>query len=299
MNEIKKSYIFILIIILTVILTFSSFGKAIRDQEKIQQIKVGNFSLSASMQPVPLISFGQNIIDKGDVEVFSYISQLKGSKTKFREVIPSILYGVTDTSSLFVQLPIAAQFKSEKFCSRGVQDFLLQFEYAFYTHETSIAVNQLTCLANIGVPTGSSSQNPPTGFGALSFFIGLTASHMATDWYCFTSSGIELPTSHKNTKFGKQFLYEFGVGRNIAYRSDKWIFLWLIELNGEYEQASKIKGFIDPNSGGNSLFLGPSLWFSTQRIILQLGISGVIYQHLFGSQPKDSYFVAADFGWRF
>ena len=131
-------------------------------------------------------------------------------------------------------------------------------------------------------------------------FLGFTANRLATEWYCFTSGGVLLTTQHNHgTKAGNQFIYQGGFGKNIAYASEKWIATWMIELNGLYAQKRRINGVIDQNSGSNLIMLGPSLWFSTPRLIFQAGIAPIIYQHLFGDQLKNSVFIAFNFGWTF
>jgi hypothetical protein len=40
-------------------------------KEKIEQMHVGNFALPTSQQPAPLIAFGQNILDKGELLLFN------------------------------------------------------------------------------------------------------------------------------------------------------------------------------------------------------------------------------------
>jgi hypothetical protein len=113
------------------------------------------------------------------------------------------------------------------------------------------------------------------------------------------STGVSLPTSSEQTRFGNQFLYQWGVGRNILSRPSEFIFTGMIELTGLYGGKNKIKGKVDSNSGGNSLFLTPSLWISTQKFIVQLGVGFPIVQRLFGDQHKNHYLLAANFGWTF
>lgn len=290
-----------LIVGVMIFLVFSVIGKDNPRwvKEEITQVHVGNFALPTSQQPGPLIGFGQNIVDKGDLQLFVFPDQLKGKSKSYVEVIPSILYGINDKFSVFIQLPIAAKFKIEPFKSHGVEDLTIQLEGVVYAKETTVKVNEITLVANMGFPTGSIRKTPATGFGAVSFFLGFTASHTATDWYYFTSSAVTLTTPHKDTKFGNQFLYQFGLSRNISYKADKLIFNWIVELDGLYRQQNRLSGVTDSNSGGNVVLLGPSLWFSTQRLIAQLGISAVISEHLFGSQPRDNYFIAANVGWKF
>ena len=272
---------------------------AISEKDKIVPMKIGNFSLPTSQQPGPLVGFGQNIVDKGDFQIFLYGDRFKGIHKSGAEIIPSFLYGITNTLSLFVQIPVAVKFKFENFVSHGLEDISLQLEGVVYEYNALTKADQITFVAYMSLPTGSLSKIPSTGYGSPTFFLGFTANHMACDWYYFLSSGVLLTTPHKKIKFGNQFLYECGLSRNICYKVDRFIFNWMIELDGVYRQRSKFAGVTDANSGGNDLYFGPSLWFSSQRFIVQGGISWIVAQHLFGTQLKDTYFASVYLGWKF
>lgn len=268
-------------------------------EEEVKHAHVGNFALPVSQQPVPFIGFGENIVDKGDTLFGIRGQQLKGTKVNYVDAVPSFLYGITDKFSIYVVLPIAVKFRLDDTRSHGLEDIIIQFERLLYSKETAKAATEMTFVANVGIPTGSAFKAPPTGFGGPTVFFGITASYTNFDWYVFGSSGVIFsPTYKKNNKFGNQFLYECGLSRNISYKTDKWILNWIIEFDGRYFQRDTVAGRIDPNSGYNTLLLGPSLWFSTQHVILQVGFSGVVSEFVFGCQLKDKYYVAADFFWK-
>lgn len=270
-----------------------------KEEKQYSYVMKGNLALPTSQQPGPLFSFGQNIVDKGDAQAFIYIDQQKGHNKNFIDVIPSVVYGPSDNSSIFVVVPIAAKYKLDNACSSGIEDCFIQGEYAFYNDEHSTYINQATIVANITVPTGSAKKQPSTGFGATSFFVGATAMRLAVDWYFFVSPGAQITTKKCGTKFGDIFFYQGGFARNITYEIKKWIFSFLLELNGTYSKKNVMNNQINPNSGGNIITLGPSLWFSTQKLILQAGIAFPIYQQLNGLQNKERYFAAINIGWKF
>ncbi|HSC24603.1 MAG TPA: hypothetical protein VLB80_00090, partial [Candidatus Babeliales bacterium] len=273
----KKKYF---VLSLSFLFTFLAMGKENVKwvKEKIVQVKTGNFSLPVSQQPGPLIAFGQNIVDKGEWLVLTRVDQLKAHKKSFIEVAPSVIYGINDTISLFIELPIATKFQLNNNVARGIGDLLVQCEGVVYAKETAIMANVITLVGNIGLPTSSAHTEPLIGLGggSTTVFFGFTASHTGQDWYYFVSSGANLTTSRKGTKFGNQFLYEGGISKNICYKVDSWIFNGMIEFDGIYKQRDKINRVIDGNSGGNQLFFYPSLWFSTQRFLGQFGVSWII-----------------------
>jgi hypothetical protein len=274
------------------------FSLQAKTEEDIEPIKEGNLSLPESQQLGPLFSFGQNIIGKDVLQVYSYFDYLKGHRQKSAEIIPAILYGITDSLSVFINFPVSIKNQVNGNKSSGIEDIYAQFEYAAYNKNHLTTIDQWTLVASLYLPTGSQFKNPPTGHGQPSIFLGTTLCHLAIDWYFFTSAGATLVAAKNNNKFGNQFLYQAGMGRNIGTLPG-WIFTWILEFNGIYNQGNNVNGLIDLNSGGNLIFIGPSLWISSKKLILQAGISFPVYQHLFGIQNKNDYFAAFNFGYTF
>lgn len=132
--------------------------------------KIGNFSLPTSQQPAALFGFGGNIIDKGEVQLYLFADYFNGKKKIVSDVIPSVLFGITDDWSVFFNAPFTPIMKDGHHRSSGLEDFFIQLEYAFYNKSTKTYVDQATLVANITYPTGSVHKNPPTGFGAPSLF---------------------------------------------------------------------------------------------------------------------------------
>lgn len=280
-----------------IVMLFFCDGFAAKGDEPI---KVGNFALPTSQQPGPLLGFGQNIVDKHDAQVFLFPDFLIGPCKRFSELAPSILYGIRDDLSLFIELPIAASFCLASQCSSGPEDLIVQLEYAFYTNKNFQAVNQCTAIGALLLPSGNERKDPPTGYGSPSFFLAGTASHLSNQWYCYLSPGMVLTTEHNHhTKVGNIFGFQTGFGKNITYTPDSMIFMWMIELSIIHSQKRKVDGIIDQNSGGTVVMLCPSLWFSTDRFIMQAGIAPIISERLFGCQLKDSMYVVFNFGWKF
>ena len=255
----------------------------------------GNFALPSSQQPAPLISFGENIIGRNQVQVFLFGDDYIGKNKHSVDLIPGILYGITDDFSVFFNVPAAVSYKEGRSHSSGLGDLFLQLEYAIYTREASCISDQVTIVANVSFPTGSSRKNPSTGVGAVGYFIGTTYNRTWENWLCFTSYGAELPMSHQGTQFGNQFLYQFGFGRHIV-NARGWMFAWIVELDGTFSARNRINGILDPNSGGNVVYLTPSLWMSSKDWTLQVGLGHTVQQNLFGSQKRNEYLLCFNFG---
>jgi hypothetical protein len=110
--------------------------------------KLGNFTLPNSQQPGPLVSFGENILDKNQIQTFLFADDFKGVRKQSIDIVPAILYGITDDLSVFFNVPIAARYKDDKKYSSGLEDMFLQLEHAFYTQKTSSFADQATLLRN-------------------------------------------------------------------------------------------------------------------------------------------------------
>lgn len=270
---------------LLALLTFIS-SQIIGEEEKPPA--VGNFALPASQQPAVLFGFGGNIIDKGEIQLLFFADDFEGKDKAASTLLPSLVYGITNDSSIAFYFPFTPTMKDGCQKSSGLGDFYVQYEYAFYNKSTSTYTDQATLVANVTFPTGSSRKNPPTGFGSPSLFIGATYYHTLAKWFIFTAPAALLTSSHHRTKFGNQFLYQFGLGFNIPSPKG-WIYACMLEVDGQYSQKNRIDGVIDRNSGGNTIFLTPSFWISNKNFLIQFGPSFPINQNLFGKQRKFDY----------
>lgn len=260
----------------------------------------GNLALPDSQQPGPLFSFGGNVFEKKGIWQLNLFGEyFKGPDKYATDIFPYLIYTLSDRTSIFVAAPIAVKFKDEPFQSSGIEDVFAQLEHAFYSKKTSCYTQQATIVLAIYYPTGNALLDIPTGYGSPAFFIGGTFNRMYNDWLFFTSHGALIGSSFNQTRMGNQYLYEGGIGRNIAYVSDRWIFDLIFEINGTYVEKNRILGEYDPDSGGNTILLTPSLWFSTQKLIFQFGVSKPIVQNLFGDQQKYEFALFGNFAYTF
>lgn len=268
------------------------------EKKKEEPPKIGNFSLPSSQQPSGLFAFGGNIIDKNEIQVFTFCDDFQGKNKTTTDIIPNVIFGVTDNFSVLLAAPFTTLLKDGPNRSKGLEDFFIQLEYAFYNNSTKTYVDQATILGNVRAPTGSIKKTPPTGFGTPSCFIGTTFYRTWVDWVAFTAQGAIITASGNRSKLGNQFFYEFGIAKTIPSPKG-WIFAGMLEVDGQYNQQNKINGNIDPNSGGNSIFVTPSIWISSKELQFQCGVSFPINQYLFGKQRKFDYALNINVAWSF
>lgn len=272
-----------------------------QDEEKAlveEPPKIGLLSLPASQQPGALYGFGGNIIDAGEVQLTFFADGYFGKKKTQTSTLASVLFGVTDTFSILFTAPYTPYNKDAQHHAQGLNDCSIQLEYAFYLKSNYKYVDQATLVGSLLFPTGSARKSPNTGFGAASIFIGATYYRSTIDWFLFTAPGALLTSSEHGTKFGDIFLYQFGFGQNI-WSPPGWIYAWVVEIDGQYSRQNRIKGKIDKNSGGNSIFVTPSISISSKEMLLQFGVSLPITQNYFGKQHKFDYGFNGNFSWSF
>jgi hypothetical protein len=262
--------------------------------------KIGNLILPNSQQPGALVSFGQNILNKNQFEILLGTQHfIGGSSLEALTFFPAAIYGLTDTSSLLFTLPYVAINRSGDEQSSGLSDAVVQYEYAFYSESNAYFSDQATVVTNISLPTGSVKKQPRIGYGSPSFFLGWTFFRSYPLWSFFTSQGATITGDQSCFKAGNEYLYQAGMIRHICNINKSWTFAGMLELNGQYTEKDKFQGVSDPNTGGNVVYLTPSLWISSRHLILQIGVGYPVVQDLFGDQPKASYMIASTIAWTF
>lgn len=278
--------------------TDNSHNKALDTEEEVKPPQIGNFSLPASQQPSTLFGFGGNIIDPGQIQLSVFADDFVGRRRVTQDILPNVVYGINSTVSIGLFCPFTPELKDRCNKSHGLEDFYIQGEYAFYNKATSCYIDQATVLASVTMPTGSSRKIPSTGLGSLGIFLGGTFYRMMVDWFFFGAPGVLLPTSYHHTKFGEQFLYQLGAGRSFP-SPEGWIYAWMIEIDGQYGRRNKLKGRLDPNSGGNTFWATPSIWISNKYFTFQFGVSLPVVQSLNGNQRKFDYALLLNLAWSF
>lgn len=264
----------------------------------------GNFALSAPQQPGPFLSFGQTLVDRNDVQIqysdYTVVPQSSGGSN--RNI--AVTYGFSDTTDVYLNFPVESSYGVRVTRSSGLGDVLFQLEHAFYTAGNRKYQDQATVVGAITLPLQDASslakRNNPgqlVGYGAPVYFVGATYNRTYVDWLAFASPGVLLTTVADHIQLGSQVFYQAGLGRVIKSVSNKYIFSGLLEFEGQYTAKDKFFGDSLANTGGDIIFLSPSLWLSTQHLILQVGVSFPVVQHLNGNQAKSDYALAAGVTW--
>ncbi|TAL60277.1 MAG: hypothetical protein EPN84_09810 [Legionella sp.] len=281
-------------------LFLSTCGYAGIEESNPEPPRKGIYSLDTSQMPGPLFSFGQNIIGKDLFQVYFAPGFQKTQAANYLDLEPSFLYGFSDNASIYLVTPFALSYRdNENNHSSGYSDTTVQLEYAYHSSCDTKSCGQATIVGNFNYPTGSYSKSPPTSDGASNYFFGTTYNHSYIDWYWFASPGVQVASKRNELLVGTQYLYQFGIGHSISSVPDKYIFAFMTEIDGQYAERDMFQGEFEADTGGNTIYVTPSLWFSTKKLILQLGVAIPVVQHLFGEQDQVKYFISGSAGFTF
>src|SRR3989338_6738575 len=73
--------------------------------------RIGNFAFTGSQQPGQFLSFGANILDKGQSQFSLMATDYHGPAHCQATLAPAYLYGLTDNASILLQLPYALRYR--------------------------------------------------------------------------------------------------------------------------------------------------------------------------------------------
>ncbi len=236
--------------------------------------------------PGPLFSFGQNIIKKqetyGLLSFGTYVDAQRTIAIQFVE----LLYGINNNFSIYIQAPIVLQDKSKSTTSQGLGNIILQAEYAFYKNIKQEFLYQLTGVTSILLPSATTKIPLIIATKSTSFFFGITQRLIIEPWLAYAECGELITTKKNNTKLGNYLFFDAGIGRGINDTENSYLGI-VLEANGIYNRSGVTDGIsIKKNF---IFFLGPTVRWQNQVLVLQVGIQYPCIQTGFKQNEKSEY----------
>lgn len=273
----------------------------------------GNFALAPAQQPIPFFSFGQNIVDKNQLSISYNPSYLYSRTQQIIQGTPSVLYGLTNSASVLITIPYALSYTNGHQNLAGMGDVAVDWEYAFFNHENSYYSEQATVIFSNTFPIGTakgnrqkdlsmrisgfSRKNAPSSLDAFSYFVGATYARTLTDWYGYIAPGALFIDKKNSIQLGTQYYYNLGIGHHINSVEQQYLVFGLVEISGQYSDKTQLASHTVPNTGGSIVYATPSLWFSTPKFGVQIGISLPLIQSWYGNQSNISYYASSILTW--
>ncbi len=190
----------------------------------------------------------------------------------------------------------------------GLGDIALLGRYTFLKQENPGTANIVAGVFGIKFPTGRTNMKttdnadyldshlqPGTGSTdcllGLSFSRSLKRSSLSANLLgTITSRGKFGDTSHE---FGNSLNYDMTGKYRVypeAFSPEKPQIFFAMGINGEAREREKIAGDIDPDSGGNTIYLAPGVQVSlAPHWVFELSYQRAIYHRLNGVQLAETY----------
>jgi hypothetical protein len=238
----------------------------------------------------PMFSLGNRMMPKGRFAATERFVYQKNENSSASLLVPTFRYGITDKLTVRGHLPVFIDRTVGNKSSDGTSNLVGVFEYSLYKHRVkeSNKEYQATFIAGMDFPTVDTTKKPSLGYGGTNFLVGTTGSGLSREWYTFYSLAGTFSTKHKKQHPGSQFLYELGCGYIIKH-SILHNLCVLLEMDGILSSRDTFKDLENPNSGGNIIYLGPSIEYRYWTFLGAVGIQFPIVQSLNGNQDKRNY----------
>lgn len=246
----------------------------------------------------PTFSLGQSVIGKNNFyagvgELTPYWSQAHDSF-----LTPGFLYGVSDPVTVQLYLPITLGCKTEDNKTiNGLGNIIGGFEWAYYVKKNNGCYTQATIFNQYKIPV--SSKIPYLTSGAVDVLIGGTVAHNSPTLYTFASTGLLIPTWHKNVRKGYNFFYEFGIGPIITKRAGT-LFSIFMEIDGIYSTSDINNPYpCDRTLENNVIWIGPVGYWSFKNFIAQFGVQAPLTQEFKQISDKRNVRIGASLYFKF
>ncbi len=233
---------------------------------------IGPDHLPYASGPGPLFSFGQNVQQKNG---FVYRQIYAYTETDFHSILlihNHFYYGITDYLTFVLKQPIIAKNFQTGVNGRGLGNTRIELEGIPYMYHIPDEFRfRTTLIGGLIFPTNTSQIISLQTTKSMNYFAGVTESIATRNIFQYMFFGIFIPTSKHGNNFGFLFYYQTGFAHRIIMRDDFYLGADL-EISGQYQKSQKVAGVTDYTTGGNTIFIGPSLRCSRDHFILQLGI---------------------------
>lgn len=224
-------------------------------------------------------------------------------------------YGVTRDFAVFGVLPYTDKRLSMNNGGQDVSrsragfgDLTLMGRYTVYEDNGPEHTFRVAPFLGVKAPTGRDSTSdslgrlPPSlqlGSGSWDWQGGVVASYQTLDW------GGDVQLAHQSNGEANGFRDGATTRLDLSVQRRLWpgtlgegvpSFLYGgLEANLIHVARNRANGLEDPNSGGTTLFLTPTLQYVTRKWVLDAGVQIPVSQHLNGTALKNDYILTTGF----
>ncbi len=219
------------------------------------------------------------------------------------------VWGVTPRWTLFGIVPLLDKTMELDMPSgrskrnvKGLGDITTMVRYAAYSKDQLGSTVRIAPFAGIEMPTGTDDEQDrfgrlpgslQLGSGAWNPLIGVVATAQSLEKEWAVSASYKFNNAANNFERGDEARLD------LSYHRRVWIggptdglphfFNAGVESNGVWQGKNRNNGQKDPNSGGTTLYLAPTLQYVTQRAITEVALQLPVMQNLNGNALKQDF----------
>lgn len=238
----------------------------------------------------PIFGIGPHVVYQGGVEIAPEVHTKKRGDDQQSELGIELTYGLTGDWAVSAELPYARN-KSATDESNGLGDASLFTKYRFWRSDSLGVQESSAVLLKIIGDTGDDNATPALGTGSTDAILGLSYGYESRKWYRWTALRYRRNAENNaGLQRGNKILFDLVGGIRptpTGYLEPDTV--WLLELNGEYDQRGELNGAELPNTGGSQWFLSPGIFWTLRNFAVKAGVQFPIVSNLNGIQDEADY----------
>lgn len=234
----------------------------------------------------PVFSLGPETIWEGGVGIETEFEFEQGEGKRLSALHYELIYGLKENWSLQLVVPQILELEAIDETEHGLGDIDIRTKYRFFRRDLLGAQHKVSGILGIKLPAGDENANPPLGAGTTSFLFGVSYGYESRTWYHFLTTRYRWRAERGGRNPGDRLLIDSAIGYRPWRREyTEWDLVVLLEMNTEVEFKSKFEGSTLPNTGGDTLWLGPtSLLSPNPQWMFKGGIQFPVYEDHNGNQ---------------
>jgi len=246
----------------------------------------------------PNFGIGPHVLFKGGVETAVELHQKKAGDDKESELGLNATYGITGDWAAGFEVPYAIKDNGDK-SSSGLADVQLFTKYRFWRKDSLGLQKSAAVLLAANFDNGDEKEEPPLGNGATDIIGGLTYGYESIKWYHWASVRYRFNGENDaDLQKGNKVLVDFvGGWRPTPPEYTKPDTVWLLELNGEFDDKAERNGNKIADSGGTEWFVSPGIFWTKRNFAIKAGVQLPVYNDLNGNQDNSDYRAKMTFEW--
>jgi len=239
----------------------------------------------------PVFSLGPETIFEGGVGIETEFEFEDVAGQKQTVMHYEIIYGLKENLSITLNVPQILDRDTDEGTSSGLGDVELRGKYRFFKKDMLGAQHKLTGIFGVKLPTGDDDANPALGTGTTDFLFGGSYGYESRTWYHFLTTRYRFRTESGSRDPGDRLFIDGAIGyRPFQTEYTELDTVFLLEMNVEFEFKDELQGTRLANTGGNTIWLGPTMLISpTPQWMFKSGIQFPVYQDLNGNQEHSKF----------